>query len=182
MSTFEIWHNKCGFNFFSDFFTLLVSKVEICRKYFLNKNSQKQPLCSLYCRGRQRLSTEHHCEVRHGTLRLSTTLATEGIFLSTNYTPQFNKKKVSAPDTDTEIGVWVRFQMPKPGFGRTLPRTLAPYFEIITCCLLLFITCLNFPLKIHFEILQGSQLQSGWWWKFGVHYYFNMQAGMWNLL
>ena len=108
--------------------------------------------------------------------------ATEGIFQSTNYTPQFNNKKVSAPDTDTEIGVWVRFQMPKPGFGRTLPRTLAPYFEIITCCLLLFITCLNFPLKIHFEILQGSQLQSGWWWKFGVHYYFNMQAGMWNLL
>ena len=79
------------------FYLLLVSKVEICRKYFLNKNSQKQPLCSLYCRGRQRLSTEHHCEVRHGTLRLSTTLATEGIFQSTNYTPQFNKKKVSAP-------------------------------------------------------------------------------------
>ena len=92
MSTFEIDITNVVLFYFLDFFTLLVSKVEICRKYFLNKNSQKQPLCSLYCRGRQRLSTEHHCEVRHGTLRLSTTLATEGIFLSTNYTPQFNKK------------------------------------------------------------------------------------------
>ena len=97
MSTFEIDITNVVLFFFSDFFTLLVSKVEICRKYFLNKNSQKQPLCSLYCRGRQRLSTEHHCEVRHGTLRLSTTLATEGIFLSTNYTPQFNKKKFRLP-------------------------------------------------------------------------------------
>ena len=172
MSTFEIDLTNEIFIFFSDF--LLTWYIKLSWKYFLNKKPQKQPLCSLYCRGRQRLSTEHHCEVRHGTLRLSTTttLAIEGIFQSTNYTPQFNNKKVSVPILIPKL----EFQMPKPGFSRTLPRTVAPYFEIITCCLLLFITCLNFPLKIHFEILQGSRLQSGWWWKSGV------QAGMWNFL
>ena len=105
-----------GFIFFR-FFTLMVSKVEICWKYLLNKNCQKQPLCSLYCRGRQRLSTEHHCEVRHGTLRLSTTLATEGIFQSsTNYTPQFNKKKFRLPIPIPKLEFGFRFQNAKTWF------------------------------------------------------------------
>ena len=146
------------FYFFCWFFILLVSKVRIFRKYFLNKNSQKQPLCSLYCRGRQRLSTEHHCEVRHGTLRLSTTLAaTEGIFQSsTNYTPQFNKKKFQLPIPIPKLEFGFGSRMPKPGFGHILPRTLPPHFEIITCCLLLFITCLNFPLKDSFWDSSGK--------------------------
>ena len=70
MSTFEIDLTNEVFIFFSDF--LLSWYIKLSWKYFLNKKPQKQPLCSLYCRGRQRLSTEHHCEVRHGTLRLST--------------------------------------------------------------------------------------------------------------
>ena len=35
---------------------------------------------------------------------------------------QFRKKKIGS-DTDTEIGPWVWFPIPKPGFGRTLDGT-----------------------------------------------------------
>ena len=152
MSTFEIDLTNEVFIFFSDF--LLSWYIKLSWKYFLNKKPQKQPLCSLYCRGRQRLSTEHHCEVRHGTLRLSTRILRLLRLLLKVYsslpTTHHNstKKKFRLPYRYRNwILASVRFQIPKPGFGRTLSRTLAPYFEIITCCLLLFITCLNFPLK-----------------------------------
>ena len=32
---------------------------------------------------------------------------------------RFRKEKISS-DTDTEIGPWFQFPIPKPGFGRTL--------------------------------------------------------------
>ena len=160
MSTFEIDLTNEVFIFFSDF--LLSWYIKLSWKYFLNKKPQKQPLCSLYCRGRQRLSTEHHCEVRHGTLRLSTRilrllrllLKVYSSLPTTHHNSTSKKFRLRYRYRNWNLGSVLECQ--KPGFGRTLPRTFGAIFWNYYLLPLTFYHLFEFPAKDSFWNSSGK--------------------------